>query len=68
VYFAPDRKIWFWLQDDAWCSGPELPITIVTRKDEGVSIYMDVDHPSACHAAVAAAHPASETQAGVDPR
>ncbi len=46
IYFAPERKTYYWKEGDTWQSGPELPVTsrgYVTSG--GVKIDLDTERP-----------------------
>jgi hypothetical protein len=66
AYFSPDRSMWFWIEDDAWRFGSELPDAFKSHAGQGVNVRIDCEHPAGCHAAVAAAHPAEVGHATAD--
>ena len=46
IYFAPERKTYYWREGDSWKSGAELPVAdrgYVTTG--GVTIDLDTEHP-----------------------
>lgn len=47
IYYSPERKLYYWVEDGRWRSGPNLP-----KEDEdyvvrarGVDIHLDTDKP-----------------------
>ena len=57
VYYAPDRRRYFWKQSGAWITGPGLPASIPFDRERVVKIHLHSKSPIAEHAAVAAQHP-----------
>ncbi len=57
VYYAPDRRRYFWMQSGAWITGSELPASIPFDRERVVKIHLHSESPIAEHAAVAAQHP-----------
>lgn len=57
VYYAPERKSWFWLEGENWRVGVQLPDEFRVRLGTGVSVTLDTQRPYEQHAVVAADHP-----------
>lgn len=46
IYFAPDTKVYYWRDGDAWREGAELPTTYRTYvTGSGVTIDLDTERP-----------------------
>ena len=45
VYYAPDRKLYFYLQGDGWKTSAELPTSIRLNLGESTSLELDTDIP-----------------------
>jgi hypothetical protein len=56
VYFAPDRKRYYWLSPRGWRVGTTLPKQIVIDGEVSVTVELDSDVPYVHHAKVEAAH------------
>ena len=57
VYYAPDRRRYFWMQSGAWITGPGLPASISFDRTQVVKIHLHSESPIAEHPAVAAQYP-----------
>lgn len=57
VYYAPDRRRYFWMQSGAWITGPRLPGSIPFDRELVVKMRLHSTSPIADHAAVAARYP-----------
>lgn len=50
IYFAPERKTYYWRADGRWQSGAQLPLASRTFvSNGGVSIELDTDRPYTQH-------------------
>jgi hypothetical protein len=50
IYYAPESRVWFWLDGGNWRSGVSLPIDFQGYvRGGGVSIELDADRPYARH-------------------
>jgi hypothetical protein len=50
VYYAPDTRMWFWLDDGGWRSGISLPVAFQGYVvGNGVSIELDDERPYVEH-------------------
>lgn len=46
IYYSPETKTWFWLDNGSWRSGPMLPVESQPyAKTGGVTIELDTEHP-----------------------
>ncbi len=63
VYYAPDRRRYFWMQSGAWITGPRLPVSIPFDRDLVVKIHLHSTSPIADHAAVVAQYPPDRQRA-----
>jgi len=55
IYFAPERKTYYWMNNGTWQSGPALPADSVGYiKSGGVEIDLDTDVPYTKHEYVVA--------------
>ncbi len=57
VYYAPDRRTYFWLQGENWKVGVELPSHIALNLGDHVSIELETDKPYQYHDSVVRKHP-----------
>ena len=50
VYYAPESRVWFWLDGGSWRSGVSLPIDFQAYvRTGGISIDLDADRPYERH-------------------
>ena len=50
IYYAPESRLWFWLDGDDWRSGVRLPLEFQTYiRTGGVDIELDNDQPYVEH-------------------
>src|SRR5689334_241135 len=46
IYYAPETRVYYWREGDAWRSGAELPAADVAYvKTGGVEVELDTDRP-----------------------
>lgn len=46
IYYAPERKLYYWKEGSTWQSGPELPVASRSYiVNGGVQIELDTDRP-----------------------
>lgn len=60
IYYAPHRKIYFWLERGMWYSGPALPKG-VALKGKKVKVELDTGRPYRRHGQTVAKYPAKPT-------
>jgi hypothetical protein len=50
IYFAPEAKVYYWREGDAWRSGAELPVeSRAYVRTGGVEFDLDTEHPYERH-------------------
>ena len=52
IYYAPDRRVWFWLEGRDWRVGAALPGPYQQFTSGGISIELGSDRPYTEHAYV----------------
>lgn len=53
IYYAPQRRMWFWLSGDHWQAGVELPLALRTYvRVDGVNIELEASRPYERHSYV----------------
>jgi len=50
VYYAPESRLWFWLDGGRWRFGASLPTGIVVAGTPGVSVVLGTELPYEDHA------------------
>ncbi len=57
IYYAPQRRMWFWLSASGWQAGVSLPMALRAYvRVGGVDIDLETTHPYARHAEVVRRH------------
>lgn len=57
IYYAPDRHLWFWLNDGHWSFGITLPLYLRHHVHSGVSLYYDAPYPYVYHSRTIVRYP-----------
>lgn len=52
AYYAPETRVWFWLDDGRWRVGASLPAGVTIGGAPGVSVTLDTERPYERHAYV----------------
>ncbi|GEM_PF-827139 len=53
IYYAPERRLWFWLSGNGWQAGVRLPMALRSYvRVGGIDIELDADRPYRRHVEV----------------
>jgi hypothetical protein len=52
VYYAPETRVWYWLDGGRWRFGASLPVGIVVAGVPGVSVVLTTERPYEAHSYV----------------
>ena len=49
IYYAPDRQVWYWMADDGWRQGIDLPVVYRQYTTNGVTVLLEDERPFVQH-------------------
>jgi hypothetical protein len=49
VYYAPEQKVWFWMNGGNWQAGVSLPSRVQVQASSGLSLTLTADRPYTQH-------------------